>query len=423
MPNLSFVSPTRNSPWGTYLSQIDAVEPYLGHLARWVETLRRPKRALIVDVPIEMDNGSIAHFEGYRVQHSLTRGPGKGGVRYHPDVTLEEVMALSAWMTIKNAAMNLPYGGAKGGIRVDPKLLSLKELEKMTRRYTSEIGIIIGPQQDIPAPDVNTNGQIMAWMMDTYSMNTGATATGVVTGKPVELGGSLGRVSATGRGVFVVGREAMRRLNQPLDGARIAVQGFGNVGSIAAKLFAANGAKVVCVQDHTGTILNENGFDMTSLLEHVAAYKGVAGFTGADKIDDENFWDVASDVLIPAALEGQITAERAQRIKTRLVLEGANGPTTPDGEAVLADRGIVVVPDVIANAGGVTVSYFEWVQDFSSFFWTEDEINVRLDKIIIGAFKHIWETSELHKTTLRTAAFTVACTRVLQAREERGLYP
>ncbi|RZL37860.1 MAG: Glu/Leu/Phe/Val dehydrogenase [Rubrivivax sp.] len=423
MPNLSFVSPTRNSPWGTYLSQIDAVEPYLGGLARWVETLRRPKRALIVDIPIEMDNGSIAHFEGYRVQHSLTRGPGKGGVRYHPDVTLEEVMALSAWMTIKNAAVNLPYGGAKGGIRVDPKALSLKELEKMTRRYTSEIGIIIGPQQDIPAPDVNTNGQIMAWMMDTYSMNTGSTATGVVTGKPVELGGSLGRVAATGRGVFVVGREAMRRLNQPLDGARIAVQGFGNVGSIAAKLFAANGAKVVCVQDHTGTILNENGFDMANLLEHVATYKGVAGFAGADKIADENFWDVASDVLIPAALEGQITAERAQRIKTRLVLEGANGPTTPDGEAVLADRGIVVVPDVIANAGGVTVSYFEWVQDFSSFFWTEDEINVRLDKIMIGAFKNIWETSELHRITLRTAAFTVACTRVLQAREERGLYP
>ena len=215
----------------------------------------------------------------------------------------------------------------------------------------------------------------------------------------------------------------MRRLGQPLEGARIAVQGFGNVGSIAAKLFAANGAKVVCVQDHTGTILNENGFDMTRLLEHVATYKGVAGFTGGDKIADENFWDVASDVLIPAALEGQITAERAQRIKTRLVLEGANGPTTPDGEAVLADRGIVVVPDVIANAGGVTVSYFEWVQDFSSFFWTEDEINVRLDKIMIGAFKHIWETSELHKITLRTAAFTVACTRVLQAREERGLYP
>jgi len=423
MPNLSFVSPTRNSPWGTYLSQIDAVEPYLGNLSRWVETLRRPKRALIVDVPIEMDNGTIAHFEGFRVQHSLTRGPGKGGVRYHPDVTLEEVMALSAWMTVKNAAVNLPYGGAKGGIRLDPSLLSMKELEKVTRRYTSEIGIIIGPTQDIPAPDVNTNGQIMAWMMDTYSMNVGATATGVVTGKPIPLGGSLGRVAATGRGVFVVGREAMRRLNIEMDGARVAVQGFGNVGSIAAKLFAANGAKIVCVQDHTGTLLNENGFDMASLLDHVGKTRGVAGFKGGDMIANENFWDVKTDVLIPAALEGQITAERAQRIQTRLVLEGANGPTTPDGEAVLADRGIVVVPDVIANAGGVTVSYFEWVQDFSSFFWTEDEINVRLDKIMIGAFKHIWETGEQHKIPLRTAAFTVACTRVLQAREERGLYP
>ncbi|QPF76320.1 Glu/Leu/Phe/Val dehydrogenase [Roseateles sp. DAIF2] len=423
MPNLSFVSPTRNSPWGTYLSQIDAVEPYLGNLARWVETLRRPKRALIVDIPIELDNGTIAHYEGYRVQHSLTRGPGKGGVRYHPDVTLEEVMALSAWMTIKNAAVNLPYGGAKGGIRLDPKTLSLKELEKVTRRYTSEIGIIIGPTQDIPAPDVNTNGQIMAWMMDTYSMNVGATATGVVTGKPIPLGGSLGRVAATGRGVFVIGREAMRRLNVPMEGARVAVQGFGNVGSIAAKLFCANGAKIVAVQDHTGTIHNDNGVDMGALLDHVALAGGVAGFKGADGIANENFWDVKTDVLIPAALEGQITAERAQRLSTRIVLEGANGPTTPDGDAVLADRGIIVVPDVIANAGGVTVSYFEWVQDFSSFFWTEDEINVRLDKIITGAFKGIWETSEQHKISLRTAAFTVACTRVLQAREERGLYP
>ena len=423
MPNLSFVSPTRNSPWGTYLYQIDAVEPYLGKLARWVETLRRPKRALIVDIPIELDNGTIAHFEGYRVQHSLTRGPGKGGVRYHPDVTLEEVMALSAWMTVKNAAVNLPYGGAKGGIRLDPKTLSMKELEKVTRRYTSEIGMIIGPTQDIPAPDVNTNGQIMAWMMDTYSMNVGATATGVVTGKPIALGGSLGRVAATGRGVFVVGREAMRRLNVNLEGARVAVQGFGNVGSVAAKMFAANGAIVVAVQDHTGTILNENGLDMTDLLDHVARTGGVGGFKGADRIDNENFWDVKSDILIPAALEGQITGERAKRVQTRVVIEGANGPTTPDGDAVLADRGIIVVPDVIANAGGVTVSYFEWVQDFSSFFWTEDEINVRLDKILVGAFKGIWDTAEQHKIPLRTAAFTVACTRVLEAREERGLYP
>ena len=250
-----------------------------------------------------------------------------------------------------------------------------------------------------------------------------ATATGVVTGKPIPLGGSLGRVQATGRGVFVVGREAMRRLGIEMEGARVAVQGFGNVGSIAAKLFAANGAKIVAVQDHTGTLLNEKGFDMSDLLAHVEKTRGVAGFKGGDLIANEDFWNVKTDVLIPAALEGQINEERARRLQTRLVLEGANGPTTPDGEAVLADRGIVVVPDVIANAGGVTVSYFEWVQDFSSFFWTEDEINLRLDKIMIGAFKHIWETGEQHKIPLRTAAFTVACTRVLQAREERGLYP
>src|SRR4051812_23478927 len=262
MSTLSYVTPTADSPWGTYLSQVDRVVPYLGKLARWAETLKHPKRALIVDVPIELDNGTVAHFEGFRVQHNLSRGPGKGGVRYHPDVTLEEVMALAAWMTVKNAAVNLPYGGAKGGIRVDPKKLSLGELERMTRRYTSEIGFIIGPQQDIPAPDVNTNGQIMAWMMDTYSMNIGATATGVVTGKPIHLGGSAGRVKATGRGVFVTGREACRRLGLDVNGARVAVQGFGNVGSSAAELFSQAGAKIVCAQDHTGTVLNTRGFDM-----------------------------------------------------------------------------------------------------------------------------------------------------------------
>ncbi|HEY6134504.1 MAG TPA: Glu/Leu/Phe/Val dehydrogenase [Rubrivivax sp.] len=420
---LSYVTPTADSPWGTYLSQVDRVIPYLGHLARWSETLKRPKRALIVDVPIELDDGSVAHFEGYRVQHNLSRGPGKGGVRYHPEVTLEEVMALSAWMTVKCAAVNLPYGGAKGGIRVDPSLLSVKELERMTRRYTSEIGIIIGPQRDIPAPDVNTNGQIMAWMMDTYSMNTGATATGVVTGKPVHLGGSLGRVKATGRGVFVTGREAARRLHLNLDGARVAVQGFGNVGSSAAELFAQAGAKIVAAQDHTGTIYNDRGFDLSELIPHVRNHGGVGGFKGADRMGNEEFWDVQCDILIPAALEGQITAERAKRLKAKLVLEGANGPTVPTADDILADRGVLVVPDVICNAGGVTVSYFEWVQDFSSFFWTEDEINVRLDKIMTGALKHIWDTADKHAITLRTATFAVACERILTAREERGLYP
>jgi glutamate dehydrogenase (NAD(P)+) len=423
MTTLSYVNPTADSPWGTYLSQVDRVLPYLGSLARWAESLKRPKRALIVDVPIELDDGTIAHHEGYRVQHSLSRGPGKGGVRYHPDVTLEEVMALSAWMSIKNAAVNLPYGGAKGGIRVDPKKLSIKELERLTRRYTSEIGIIIGPQQDIPAPDVNTNGQIMAWMMDTYSMNTGATATGVVTGKPIHLGGSLGRVKATGRGVFVTGREAARRIDLNLEGARVAVQGFGNVGSSAAELFVQAGGKIVAAQDHTGTIVNGQGFDLAKLIPHVRDTGGVAGFKDAEVCDNEAFWDLPCEILIPAALEGQINADRARRIQARLVLEGANGPTVPSADDILADRGILVVPDVICNAGGVTVSYFEWVQDFSSFFWTEDEINLRLDKIMVGALRKIWDTADQHRITLRTATFAVACERILIARQERGLYP
>jgi len=423
MSSLSFVNPTPTSAWGTYLSQIDRVEPYLGRLSRWTETLRRCKRALIVDVPIERDDGSVAHFEGFRVQHNLSRGPGKGGVRYHPDVTLEEVMALSAWMTIKNAAVNLPYGGAKGGVRVDPKSLSRKELEHVTRRYTSEIGLIIGPEKDIPAPDVNTNAQIMAWMMDTYSANVGATATGVVTGKPIPLGGSLGRVKATGRGVYIVGREIARLKGFDIAGTRVAVQGYGNVGAAAAELFASNGARVVAVQDHTGTLLNEKGLDTRALSEHVERTGGVAGFAGGDAIDNESFWDVGCDVLVPAALEGQLNAARAARIRARVVLEGANGPTTPEADQIMGERGILVVPDVIANAGGVTVSYFEWVQDFSSFFWTEDEINERLDRILTGAFRHVWETHLQLKVPLRTAAFVVACTRVLQAREDRGLYP
>lgn len=420
---LSYVRDTPDGPWATYLSQVDRVLPYLGPLARLADTLKRPRRALIVDVPIELDNGTVAHYEGYRVQHNLSRGPGKGGVRFHQDVTLEEVMALSAWMTVKNAAVNIPFGGAKGGVRVDPRQLSHKELERLTRRYTSEIGVIIGPQQDIPAPDVNTNAQVMAWMMDTYAMNTGLASTGVVTGKPVHLGGSLGRVKATGRGVFVVGREAARRLKLELDGARVAVQGFGNVGSSAAELFTAAGAKIVAVQDHSGTVVNDHGLDMGDLMPWIQQGEGVKGFKGGETIDDEAFWDTPCDILIPAALEGQITEARAGRIQAQLVLEGANGPTTSSADDLLAERGVLVVPDVICNAGGVTVSYFEWVQDFSSFFWTEDEINVRLDKIMVEALRKIWDTADHHQITLRTATFAVACERILMARQERGLYP
>jgi len=419
----SYLQADHLGPWGIYLQQVDRVIPYLGNLARWAETLKRPKRALIVDVPIQLDNGTVAHFEGYRVQHNTSRGPGKGGVRFHQDVTLSEVMALSAWMSVKNAAVNVPYGGAKGGIRVDPKTLSRGELERLTRRYTSEIGIIIGPTKDIPAPDVNTNEQIMAWMMDTYSMNEGATATGVVTGKPVDLGGSLGRREATGRGVYTVGVEAALHTGMDISKARVAVQGFGNVGGIAGKLFAQAGAKVVAVQDHGGTIYRESGLDVPGLLAHVAEHGTVGGFAGAEVIANDAFWGVPCDILIPADLEGQITAENAGRIQAKLVIEGANGPTTPEADDILQERGVLVLPDVIANAGGVTVSYFEWVQDFSSFFWSEDEINARLVRIMKEAFAGVWNVAQDHKVSLRTATFIVACKRILHARELRGLYP
>ncbi len=326
----SYLNADALGPWGIYLQQVDRVTPYLGSLARWVETLKRPKRALIVDVPIELDNGTIAHYEGYRVQHNLSRGPGKGGVRFHQDVTLSEVMALSAWMSVKNAAVNVPYGGAKGGIRVDPRTLSTAELERLTRRYTSEINLIIGPTKDIPAPDVNTNAQVMAWMMDTYSMNSGSTATGVVTGKPISLGGSLGRHEATGRGVFVVGTEAARNLGMDIKGARVAVQGFGNVGAVAAKLFHEAGAKVVAVQDHRTTLCNPAGLDVPAMMEYASHSGTIEGFQG-EVPTTERFWEVECDILIPAALEGQITAANAPKITAKLVIEGANGPTTPAG--------------------------------------------------------------------------------------------
>ena len=419
----SYLQVDNLGPWGSYLQQVDRVIPHLGKLARWAETLKRPKRVLIVDVPIQMDNGTIAHFEGYRVQHNVSRGPGKGGVRFHQDVTLSEVMALSAWMSIKNAAVNVPYGGAKGGIRVNPKKLSRGELERMTRRYTSEIGIIIGPNKDIPAPDVNTNEQIMAWMMDTYSMNTGSTATGVVTGKPVDLGGSLGRREATGRGVFTVGNEAAKHIELEICDARISIQGFGNVGGVAGKIFAEAGSRVVAVQDHGGTVYRESGLDVPSLLKHVEETGSVAGFATAEIIPNDSFWDVDCDILIPAALEQQITTANAGRIKARMIIEGANGPTTPAADDILQERNILVVPDVIANAGGVTVSYFEWVQDFSSFFWDEEEINARLTKIMKHAFSEVWHVSQDQKVSLRTATFIVACKRILHTRELRGLYP
>ncbi len=410
-------------PWEIYLEQVDRVTPYLGKLAYWVETLKRPKRILVVDVPIQLDDGSIAHFEGYRVQHNTSRGPGKGGVRYHQDVTLSEVMALSAWMTVKNAAVNLPYGGAKGGIRVDPRKLSRFETEKLTRRYTSEINFIIGPDKDIPAPDVNTNELTMAWMMDTYSMNQGRTATGVVTGKPIALGGSLGRRDATGRGVFFAGREAAGKLGLEVAGSRVIVQGFGNVGNASARIFHENGAKVIAIQDVSGTIFNGDGIDPFDLLEFMLINPDVKAYPKAEVIPNGEFFALETEFLIPAALEKQITIDTAPQIKARIIVEGANGPTTPAADDLLREKGIIVVPDVLANAGGVTVSYFEWVQDFSSFFWTEAEINKRLEKIMVDAFNSIWQVATDNNVTMRTATYIVSCTRVLEARALRGLYP
>lgn len=420
---LSYLDPARAEPWASFIEQIDRVAPHLGSLSRWIETLKRPKRILIVDVPIIRDDGSVAHYEGYRVQHNLSRGPGKGGVRFHPAVTLNEVMALSGWMTVKNAALGLPFGGAKGGVRIDPRAFSSAELERITRRYTSEIGIAIGPDKDIPAPDVGTDQQTMAWMMDTYSVNVGHTASGVVTGKPIALGGSLGRQEATGRGVFIAAREAGNRIGVPIAGARVVVQGFGNVGGIGARIFSENGARVIALQDAEATIANPAGIDVKAALAHVARAGSLKGFAGAEPINESDFWQIECEYFVPAALEGQVTPERARGMRTRIVVEGANGPTTPAADDILQERNILVIPDVLANAGGVTVSYFEWVQDFSSFFWSEDEINVRLESIMVKAVEAIWQVAQERGVSLRTAAFIIACQRVLAAREQRGLYP
>ncbi|MCX7149463.1 MAG: Glu/Leu/Phe/Val dehydrogenase [Rhodocyclales bacterium] len=420
---LSYLDPARAEPWASFIEQIDRVAPHLGSLSPWIETLKHPKRILVVDVPIVRDDGVIAHYEGYRVQHNLSRGPGKGGVRFHPAVTLNEVMALAGWMTIKNAALGLPFGGAKGGVRIDPRSFSRAELERITRRYTSEIGIVIGPDKDIPAPDVGTDQQTMAWMMDTYSVNVGHTASGVVTGKPVALGGSLGRQEATGRGVYIAAREAGSRIGVAVAGARVVVQGFGNVGGIAARIFRENGAKVIALQDAEATLANPAGIDIPAALAHSAAHGSLSGFPGAEPLGEDDFWQLECEYFVPAALEGQLTPERARGLRARIVVEGANGPTTPAADDILHERNILVIPDVLANAGGVTVSYFEWVQDFSSFFWSEEEINDRLESIMMKAFEAIWQTAQERKLSIRTAAFVIACKRVLAAREQRGLYP
>jgi glutamate dehydrogenase (NAD(P)+) len=384
--------------------------------------LTHPKRQIVVSCPVQMDNGEIEVFTGYRVQYNITVGPAKGGIRYHPGVTLDEVTALAGWMTWKCAVAQLPFGGGKGGVICDPTRMSRRELEALTRRYAAEIIDAIGPDKDVPAPDVNTNEQIMAWFSDTYSMHVGHTSTAVVTGKPVEMGGSLGRREATGRGVMIAARESAEHLGFSLNGATVAVQGFGNVGGIAAELLAEQGAIIVGVTDWKGGVYNAKGLDAKALAAHVTQHRTVAGFGGGDILKNDELFGLDVDILIPAALENQITAANAGGIKAKLVVEGANGPTTPEATKALHDRGVFIVPDILANAGGVTTSYFEWVQDRHGYFWSEKEVNMRLEDKMMEAFHAVLQTAQRYTVDMRTAAYIVAINRVATVTKMRGMY-
>jgi glutamate dehydrogenase (NAD(P)+) len=387
--------------------------------------LRMPQRELTVRFPVTMDNGTVRVFTGYRVQHTIARGPTKGGIRYRPALDLDDVRALAMWMTWKCALVNLPYGGAKGGVIVDPQHLSNTELERMTRRFANEIALLIGPEKDIPAPDVNTNAQVMAWMMDTLSVHRGYTVPAVVTGKPVDVFGSLGRAGATGCGISIVAREAARHLGMTLEDATVVVQGFGNVGGTAARLLQMLDARVIAVSDISGGYYHRHGLDIPAMLDYVSRYRTLDGYIerGLEHIGNAEMLELACDVLVPAALENQITMTNAGRIQARIIVEGANGPTTPSADEILYDRGILVVPDILANAGGVTVSYFEWVQGLQAFFWSEAEIHERLERIMARSFSQVLDVALTHHVSLRTAAYIVAVKRVADAIHLRGIYP
>jgi glutamate dehydrogenase (NAD(P)+) len=409
--------------WAIAQSQFDHAADQLDLDPGLRKVLRVPKRELTVNFPVTMDDGHVEVFTGYRVQHNLSRGPAKGGIRYHQDVTLDEVRALAMWMTWKCAVVDIPYGGGKGGVIVDPKKLSLKEVEGLTRRFTTELSPIIGPDRDIPAPDVNTNAQTMAWIMDTYSMHQGYTIPGIVTGKPIAVGGSLGRNEATARGTVFTLQQCSIALKVPLPGARVAVQGYGNAGSIAASLLAAEGSVIVAVSDSTGAIANPKGLDPAKVGAWKQEHGTVVGFPGSEEISNADLLETECEILVPAALENQITRHNAHRIKAKIVAEAANGPTTPEADEILHDHGVFLIPDILCNAGGVTVSYFEWVQDMQSFFWTEQRINQSLKEIMDRAFDSVHGMSKLHEVDMRTAAYMVAVARVAEATTLRGLYP
>lgn len=417
------VRPADLSPLAMAVRQLERAAKLSGIDEGLLKLLKTPKRVLTVSIPVKMDDGRLEVFTGYRVQHSLARGPAKGGIRYHPGVTLDEVTALAMWMTWKCAVMNLPFGGAKGGVVCDPKRLSRRELEQLTRRYTAEISVIIGPDRDIPAPDVYTNPQVMAWIMDTYSMQQGRPVPAVVTGKPLEIGGSLGREQATGRGCAICVEEAARRVGMDLRGARVAVQGFGNVGRYAALSLEEMGARVVAVGDSQVTVRQDSGLSVKDLVAYKQQHGTLRGFPGAESGPPEGVLEVPCEVLVPAALEGAITERNAGRIRARVVAEGANGPVTPEADAILAERGVTVIPDILANAGGVTVSYFEWIQGLQEFFWPEEQVNRELARRMRQSFQDVWETARRHGTDLRTGAMVLAVSRVAEAIRVRGIYP
>ncbi len=417
------VMTSKDDPWQVALTQFTLAADMLS-LKRGVrEFLSFPKRELTVNFPVKLEDGSVRVFTGYRVHHSTVLGPTKGGIRYHPDVTLDEIRALAMLMTWKCAVVGLPFGGAKGGVICNPKELSQEELEHLTRRYATEITMFIGPESDIPAPDMGTTPQIMAWIMDTYSMHRGYSIPAVVTGKPISIGGSAGRIEATGRGVMIVARETARHLGMPLQGARVAIQGFGNVGSIAAIALHSQGCRIIAVSDSRGGVYNEKGIEPQDLLRHKEQTGSISGYRGCDPISNADLLELSCEILVPSAMEGQITKENAPRIKARMIVEGANGPTTPEADEILRDRRIFVVPDILANAGGVTVSYFEWVQDLQSFFWSEEEINERLERIMMRSFREVLTVSQEKKVDMRTGALVRAVGRVAEALLTRGIYP
>ena len=410
------------NPYEGMMSRFDVAAEKLGLDPGLYKILRYPEKELIVSVPIQRDSGDIEVYTGYRVLHNTSRGPGKGGIRFDLNVTLDEVKALAAWMTWKCAVVNIPFGGAKGGVICDPSTMSTGELERLTRRYTASIISMLGPDSDVPAPDVNTNERVMAWIMDTYSMHTRHTVTAVVTGKPVEMGGSLGRREATGRGCMIVTRESLRKLGLPIKGARVAIQGFGNVGSVSADLLAREGAQILAVSDKSGAIHAAKGLDIADVLAWVRDHRFLDGYPRAERISNDELLSLDCEVLLPAALENQITNKNADRVQAKVICEGANGPTTPGADKILEEKGVFVVPDILANAGGVTVSYFEWVQDRGGYFWDEPTVNDRLEKIMVRSFDEVATMAQRHQVNMRYAAYMLSIERVAAVHRLRGLY-